>query len=346
MFGSAILDIAIGVVFIYLMLSLVVTAANELLTAILKARGLTLWKGICNLLPTGDPQSPDSIAKKDFAQAVYDHPLVDGLSFTARPSYIPSRIFALALLDVIVEDPNGKIEMDALRTKISALPDALKKPLNLLLHESGEDLEAFKTHLEIWFNHAMDRVSGWYKRRVQFVIFGIAGLLTVVMNVDSILLINRLSRDSSLRATLVAKASALKDSSAKPSGPGSDEIAARETELENSLSQLRGLNLPIGWTTPAQKADHSVAADAIDSHDPERLFPDGLRGSPNSLGAVIFRHGIGWLLTAFAISLGAPFWFDVLNRFVNIRSSGKAPEEKPKKPKEVPRPATPGDTAG
>jgi hypothetical protein len=47
---------------------------------------------------------------------------------------------------------------------------------------------------------------------------------------------------------------------------------------------------------------------------------------------------LGWLITAFAVSLGAPFWFDLLNKFVNVRASGKAPEEAPKSPKEVPIP--------
>jgi hypothetical protein len=51
---------------------------------------------------------------------------------------------------------------------------------------------------------------------------------------------------------------------------------------------------------------------------------------------------LGWLITAFAVSLGAPFWFDLLNKFVNVRASGKAPEEEPKSPKEVPVPKEPG----
>jgi hypothetical protein len=51
---------------------------------------------------------------------------------------------------------------------------------------------------------------------------------------------------------------------------------------------------------------------------------------------------LGWVITALAASLGAPFWFDLLNRFVNVRASGKAPEEEPKSPKEVPVPKEPG----
>ncbi len=38
----------------------------------------------------------------------------------------------------------------------------------------------------------------------------------------------------------------------------------------------------------------------------------------------------GWLITALAISLGSPFWFDLLNRLINLRNAGKRPENKQK----------------
>lgn len=44
----------------------------------------------------------------------------------------------------------------------------------------------------------------------------------------------------------------------------------------------------------------------------------------------------GWLITALAISLGAPFWFDLLNKLVQLRSSGKKPDEASSKPTENP----------
>jgi hypothetical protein len=49
-------------------------------------------------------------------------------------------------------------------------------------------------------------------------------------------------------------------------------------------------------------------------------------------------------LTAGAASLGAPFWFDMLNRVISIRAAGKAPEETPKAPRQIPLPAAPGQT--
>ena len=94
MFNSGILDVAIGIVFVYLLVSQIVSAANELLAAIFKMRGRVLWQGICHLLPAA--KGPGNIAQK-----VYDHPLIAGLSRANLPSYIPSRTFALALLDVV-----------------------------------------------------------------------------------------------------------------------------------------------------------------------------------------------------------------------------------------------------
>jgi hypothetical protein len=42
----------------------------------------------------------------------------------------------------------------------------------------------------------------------------------------------------------------------------------------------------------------------------------------------------GWLLTALAATLGAPFWFDVLNRLMVIRSTVKPHEKSPEEASE------------
>jgi len=36
---------------------------------------------------------------------------------------------------------------------------------------------------------------------------------------------------------------------------------------------------------------------------------------------------LGWLMTIAALALGAPFWFDTLKRFMNIRNTGRSPVE-------------------
>lgn len=99
MFGSEILDIALGLILIYLLLSLIASAVTEVIEALRKKRASDLERGIRTLLadPTGE-----GLAKK-----VYEHPLVSGLFLggyepakirngryatgSNLPSYIPSR---------------------------------------------------------------------------------------------------------------------------------------------------------------------------------------------------------------------------------------------------------------
>jgi hypothetical protein len=47
---------------------------------------------------------------------------------------------------------------------------------------------------------------------------------------------------------------------------------------------------------------------------------------PTGTGIVAKIFGI--LLTAVMVLQGAPFWFDILRKIVNVRSSGAKPEEK------------------
>ena len=315
MFNSGILDVAIGIVFVYLLVSLIVSAANELVAALFKMRGRNLWLGLSNLLPA------------DIAKKVYRHPLITGLSSHNRPSYIPSRTFALALLDVVCGESGRINQLKSLEAKIAEIKDpALKRPLYLLLDEAKGDLDRFKTNVEVWFNDAMDRVSGVYKRKVQYALFGLGLIFAVVLNVDTIVLANRLSHDSALRAALVSSAEA----SAKappPATPAGATLTQQEAALASTIKQLDKLRLPIGWRGPG----------------PDLTFPFGRLGILAGVWDLLYRHFVGWIITAFAATLGAPFWFDLLNRFVNIRSAGKAPEEKPKDPKEVPKPDEPGE---
>ena len=319
MFNSGILDVAIGIVFVYLLVSLIVTAANELIAAVFKMRGRVLWQGLCTLLPT----------KSNFARKIYEHPLIEGLSAARRPSYIPSRTFALALLDVVSGGTGEILKGKALEAKIDLLSEDLRRPLKLLLDESKGNLDHFKTQIEVWFNEAMARVSGVYKRKVQYALFFLSFLLAAWLNVDTIVLANRLSHDSALRSALVSQAAAAAKTAPTDRttmGLGGPDA---QQQLNATIKQLDELSLPIGWADPD---------DDLRLHFAELGWWGGLED-------IFQRHFVGWMLTAFAGTLGAPFWFDLLNRFINIRSAGKAPEEKPKDPKEVPTPSSPGAKA-
>src|SRR5215211_7898697 len=107
MFGSTVLEVAIGVIFIYLLFSLISSAVNEYISSLLNKRGENLFEGIKNLL--NDPKFTG------LAQKLYNHGLVDGISQASkdpnkpsrRPSYIASKTFALALLDILASQSAG-----------------------------------------------------------------------------------------------------------------------------------------------------------------------------------------------------------------------------------------------
>lgn len=295
MFGSAILDTAVGLIFVFLVVSLTVSAANELLAALFKWRASNLSLGIRQLLQ--DPSVTGLVTR------FYGHPLIESLSAKGKkPSYIPSRTFALALLDIISPtNPEKDRTLDDLKAGIENLPSSLQVTFRVLLDEAQHDLEEFKTQLEIWFNSTMERASGWYKRKTQILQLALALIIVVLANIDSVRIAKSLSGvNSPLRDSIRDAA---------------HSFIEKDLQQQNAQRQLRAateaignLALPIGWG-------------------------DGSFGPTTVLG---------WLVTALAATLGAPFWFDLLNRFVNVRASGKAPEEEPKSPKEVPTPREPG----
>ena len=74
MSGLSLLDVAIGMVFLYLLLSLICSALNESISAVLQARAKFLEEGIVRLLDNGA-----------FARKLYDHPLIRNLSSDPHP---------------------------------------------------------------------------------------------------------------------------------------------------------------------------------------------------------------------------------------------------------------------
>jgi hypothetical protein len=323
MFGSTILDVAIGVVFVYLLLSLLVTAGSELIASCLNWRANTLRKGLQRLLnPT-------------LAEKLYDHPLIKKLSKSNRgPSYIPSGTFALALVDVIANlnpgAPQPAKDLGSLISKVSD-PD-VRRVLSLLAEEAGQDGQKLKAGIENWFNNSMDRVAGWYKRKTQVVNVALAIVFTVAVNADSILVVRSLSNDSALRAALVAQAQELVKEQPTPPATGQQgtETRAALDEVEKRINRLSGLGVPVGWS--------DETGDAL------RRWPGWIPREKDAAawGAmwlhVVHDHLLGWLLTALAASLGAPFWFDMLNKIITIRSAGRVPEQKPRPAGEAPKP--------
>jgi hypothetical protein len=285
LFNSTVLDVAIGLVFVYLLLGILCTTVNEWIAGILGARAKNLQQGIHGLL---DSQSLGNIP---FLEAFYQHPLISGMMRDGKqPSYLASRSFATAIMDLVTPGVTGPITLVNLVDGINALPDGdVKKALAALLSNVGGDLTNAQQNIENWFDDTMDRVSGWYKRTTQIWTIVIAVFLTVLANADTINIARRLWVDPTVRSAVVeqAKQRAQIPLPAGGAPSGNTLTGADSTALGNLL----------GWTGDSMPAD---------------------------LGAW-FERILGWIFTAIAVSLGAPFWFDTLNRFVNLRNAGNAP---------------------
>ena len=201
MFDGPIVDVAIGLIFFYVVLSLICSAVQELVASVFGLRSSNLGKGIRNLL--GD----------EYADKVYKHPLIKHLAkHGKKPSYVRPSIFAAALLDVVGrrEDENGAAALtsDQVRAALEKMEE--KEPVRgvLLALARGKDesLDEMRDVVADWYDEAMDRVAGWYKRRVKGVLLVIAGVVTVAVNADSIRMAEQLWYDDELRAAVVEAA--------------------------------------------------------------------------------------------------------------------------------------------
>jgi hypothetical protein len=301
-FDLAALDVAIGLVFLYFILSLICSAINEFLASMLHWRATMLREGVENLCSgTDDRAKGEALAKQ-----VYEHPLVQGLvrpGWARRsrwPSYIPSRTFVSALLGLGTDAVLTRRDVEA---SIKAIPSAnVRAALTALLNRAQGDVAEFQARAEEWFDDSMERVSGWYRRRIQIVLATIAAGIVLFLNVDTVQIARHLWTDQAVRKAVVASADA-------------EARVAREQpeigEVAETVDELEELQIPMGW---------SVAEDP----DPGTPDPRRLVWPWDDWGWFLGKL-IGLALTVAALTLGAPFWFDVLSKVARLRATGAPP---------------------
>jgi hypothetical protein len=170
----------------------------------------------------------------------------------------------------------------------------LRTALGAVTATTDADLEAARKKVEVWFDDVMDRASGWYKRKAQWVLLAIALVVTGVADADAIRLANSLWQSPSLRASIVEAARSYAADAGATGGQ-----SETSDQLRQRLDQLSSSGLPLGW------ADDEV----VSSRKPAQWL----------------SKIVGLLLTALAASLGAPFWFDLVNKLMNVRSTGNVP---------------------
>jgi hypothetical protein len=294
----AALDVAIGLIFVFFLLSLVCSAINESISSALRWRAVMLAEGIENLLSGTSTVTAEGRA---LARSVHEHPLIQGLVRPGShrwPSYVPSRTFVSALLSLGTLPGTVAGAERSVQESIDAIPNQhVRDAMSGLLRRAGGDARRFEALAEEWFDDSMERVSGWYRRKVQIALLVIASALVLALNVDTVQLSSHLWSDQSVRRAVVETAS-----STAVTGQGSQACATPGECLQDvadRVGEVHSLDIPLGWRAPNEP-----------QWDRWTWYPTKL---------------IGLVLTVAALSLGAPFWFDLLSKVARLRASGAPP---------------------
>jgi hypothetical protein len=227
MFNSSVLDVAVGLIFTFLAISLIVSAIVEGVASTMKWRSNTLLQGVKDLL--NDPEA------KGLALSIYNHALVSprdsGKAKTEQdlkdlPSYIDPKQFAEALIDVITITKDSP---DKIKSTIDAnIADSqINSLLKGIVDRTEGDLSRMRDEIGGWFDNGMDRISGVYKRKTQLWSFVIALIFAGVLNVSSFEVGKTLWQQPMLARTIAPRA---------------------DVNLVQALKQLEYLDVPIGWT--------------------------------------------------------------------------------------------------
>ncbi len=145
-----------------------------------------------------------------------------------------------------------------------------------------------------WYDDYMVRLSELYRLAARKVLF-VAGFgLAVGLNIGALDLIDDLKNHSEARTALALTA-------ASTCGEGGDIEVCRTAVADELEAADERLTLPLfGDYTPPW---------------------DSLTGSSTDIGLAWWEVVLGWLLTGLAVSFGAPFWFDVVQRLTSYRSN-------------------------
>ena len=226
----------------------------------------------------------------------------------------------------------GTLALKKTNPRLSASIAAILRQTATFDLNGDQTVAAIRANLESWFADAMDRLSGTYKRRAQLLAFIIGFILAMILNVDSINVASSLWREPTLRQAIVAEAQNYTPPVTSQNTPG----AAPLQDIPALKTQLQSLNIPFGWNfaafNPGEKKcallpiqPGQIVGIAVRDASGQSICNgiNNLPSDPNSWAAKL----LGMLITGAAAAQGAPFWFDILKKLVNVRGTGAKPEE-------------------
>jgi hypothetical protein len=296
------LDVALGLTLIFLGASLLVTAINEYVGQMMNLRGKELCKSLLGLVD--DAAVRQKLAKNPALARFFG----EGKAL----SYVDTNVLARMLLggtDDTLAAASGVKELGA---AIDRLPDSsLKLQLQAIARTAGDKVDDLVTAVSAWADRSLTMLGEVYKKKMQRISLAIGFTVAVLFNIDTVGLTMHLYRDREAREAAATLAVQLAEQTDRAAFDRCMALSAAQRRadlacgpLDGLVESVRGRNaslgrLPLGWAGPR----------------PGTTWEWAIRG-------------MGWVLTALAVSVGAPFWFDLLNRFVNIRHTMRKPEVK------------------
>jgi hypothetical protein len=290
------LDVIVSLSAVFAAFSLLTSWVQEQIASVLNLRGKTLASGIARLV--------DDAATH---QKLFNQPSITSSKAGGQrlPSYLSSRQFVMALVGVLntagTVATSGSSALQSLVQGIGQLPNCgLKTTLTTIAAQAAGDYDDFLKRVEQWYNDQMDRVSGWYRRSSQLVAMIVGALLAIAFNVDTV----RMSSAFMQNPVVLVN----------------DQLTG--AQAQQYVSQAVFQQVKFGWPDashcpPASPAPPSVSATPATQAPPCT--------EPSKTVSILLKV-LGLAITAVALTLGAPFWFDLLGNIVNVRNSGPPPK--------------------
>lgn len=327
--NTSIVDLAVVLTFSYLLLSIIASTIHELFLTLIKARSRMLLKALNNMFF-------DETWKSETSKLLLNSPSIRALQQDAKkfPAYIPASSFASAILGIIRNGSTDPITVESIRARLNDEQSLIKGEARIallnILDSANNDYEKFIRGVESFYDSSMDRVSGWFKSRYQIYMLIISAFVSVFLNVDSIHLAQTLWAD---KVKLEQMANAAKnefkniektdkeiilsgsnnnptiridiDKNTDTTTIGIDSalslLKLQQKDIATAMQKVKTSGLPMGWEN-------------------RQAFISAFKWEPRLAVRIA-----GWLITTLAVFMGAPTWFDILNKLVNLRGNGKKP---------------------
>jgi hypothetical protein len=344
------LDVVIGLTVIMLVVSLAVTLLTQFVTSVVNTHGRALKSGLANLIAQIDPRFTANVAN-EIAEAILTHPMI-GEPFLGKQrlgSVIHRSELTRLLIELAVAAPQGAPADPAtslLKPQTQTLLQAVLKDLGLsdpdatLERIRTAELELERTHPEManglrhdlailqsteshfvarinaWFDQTIDRVSLVFTAHARIITFAAAILVAVLLQLDSIGIVNGLWIGDDLRKEIVDQGIQLAKEYKKPPGTLSGDQAPSPPISGHGI----GTNRPLSSEAELNRMQYDEAAKYLSVLSQYQVLAFPALNGPQWLKHWSVSELPGIALSALLLSMGAPFWYSTLQTLLRLRS--------------------------